>query len=85
MIRGRSSLFFPGDAGSSFFSQLFQRQETVGQHHQAGVVVEAAPGAALEMIQAQFLLHLLVALLHRPAALPQPDRPEPAGVAAAGC
>src|SRR4051812_25651482 len=32
------------------------------------------------MIQAQFFLHLLVALLHRPAALPEPDRPDSPGV-----
>src|SRR3954447_7130848 len=31
------------------------------------------------MIQAQFFLHLLVALLHRPAALPEPNCLEPAG------
>src|SRR5947209_18566131 len=58
---------------------LFQHQETVGQHHQAGVVMEPTPRAALEMIQAQFFLHLLVALLHRPAALPEPNRLDSAG------
>src|SRR4051794_16935241 len=41
------------------------------------MVMEPTPGTPLEMIQAQFFLHLLVALLHRPAALPQPHRPEP--------
>src|SRR3954468_3586179 len=58
-------------------SELFQRQEAVCQHHQADVVVEAPPRPSLEMIQAQLLLHLLIALLHRPAGLPQPDRPQP--------
>src|SRR5262245_14558000 len=37
-----------------------------------------APRPALEMIQAQLFLHLLVALLHRPAALPEPHRLESA-------
>lgn len=36
--------------------------------------MEAAPGAALEVVQAQRLLELLAALLNRPAALPQADR-----------
>src|SRR5262245_14444480 len=43
------------------------------------MVVKPTPRPALEMIQAQFLLHLLVALLHRPAALPEPHRLNPAG------
>src|SRR4051794_41822308 len=42
--------------------------------------MEAPPGAALEMVQAQFLLHLLVTLLHRPATLPQPHGPQPRGL-----
>src|SRR3954471_19070076 len=41
-------------------------------------MVEPAPGAALVVVQPEFLLHLLVPLLHRPAALPQPDRLDPA-------
>src|SRR5207248_7999041 len=41
------------------------------------VVMKSAPRPALEMIQAQLTLHLFVALLHRPAALPEPDRFEP--------
>ena len=39
--------------------------------------MEAPPGAALEVVQAQLLLHLLITLLHRPAALPQADGPQP--------
>src|SRR3954467_3945183 len=58
-------------------AQLLQHEEPIGQHHQAGVVMEPAPRPALEMIQAQLFLHLLVTLLHRPAALPEPDRLEP--------
>ena len=44
----------------------FQQQEPVGQHHHGRVVVEPAPAPALEVVQAQLLLHLLVPLLHRP-------------------
>src|SRR4051794_5976911 len=57
-------------------SQLFRCQEAIGHHHRADVMVEPPPGAALEMSQAQLLLHLLIALLHGPAGLPQPDRPQ---------
>src|SRR3954465_4278284 len=39
--------------------------------------MEPSPRPALEVIQAQFFLHLLVALLHRPATLPEPDRLHP--------
>src|SRR4051794_29481550 len=39
--------------------------------------MEPAPRPALEMIQPQLLLHLLIALLHRPAALPEPHRTQP--------
>src|SRR5258708_39868937 len=58
-------------------THLFQDQEPIGQHHQASVVMELTPRPALEMIQARFFLHLLVALLHRPATLPEPDRLDP--------
>src|SRR6516165_2872906 len=51
-------------------TQPLQHQKTVGQRHQAGVMVETTPGAALEMIQPQLFIHLLVALLHTPATLP---------------
>src|SRR5262249_23706930 len=57
-----------------FCPEPLQQQETVCQHHHAAVMVEAAPAAALEVVQAQLLLHLLVALLHRPAALPEANR-----------
>src|ERR1700682_4950859 len=60
-------------------AQLFQGQETIGQHHQAGVVMKSAPRAALEVCQTQLLLHLLVALLHRPAGLSEPNRFDTAG------
>src|ERR1700722_18471257 len=69
----RLTPFFPRRGRLLLLSRSFQFQETERQHHQASMVVEAAPRAALEMIQAQFLLHLLVALLHRPPTLPQPD------------
>ena len=56
-----------------------QQQKAVGQKGQAHVVVEAAPAPPLEVVQPQLLFELLVALLHRPAALPQPHRPNATG------
>src|SRR4051812_22923869 len=41
-------------------------------------MVEAPPRAALMVVRPEFLLHLLVALFHRPAAPPQPDRTQAA-------
>ena len=38
--------------------------------------MEAPPRSPLEMIQAELAFHLLIALLHRPAALPEPDSPQ---------
>src|SRR5206468_4216837 len=43
--------------------------------------MEPAPRTPLVVVQPEFFLHLLVTLLHRPSALPQPDRPDPAGAA----
>ncbi len=51
-----------------------------GEQHQGGVVVEAAPGATFEVVEAQFLLHLLVALFDLPTLMPQAHRPEARGV-----
>src|SRR5262249_32031400 len=74
---GRLTTFFPRQCRDLLLAELLQHQESIGEHHQAGVVMIPAPRPALEMIQAQLFLHLLVALLHRPAALPEPDRLEP--------
>jgi len=71
--------FLPRRCRGLLFSSLFQGQETIGQHHQAGVVVKPAPRATLKMFEAQFFLHLLVALLHRAAAFPEPQRLDPTG------
>ena len=49
-------LFFAAVRGQG--AALFQSQEAAGKHHEGGVVVEAAPGAPLEVIQAEFLLAL---------------------------
>src|SRR5215475_16229185 len=48
-------------------------QERVGGDAQAGVVVEPAPAAPFEVIQAQFVLELLVGALHSPAERGQAD------------
>jgi hypothetical protein len=39
----------------------------------AGVVVEAPTRATLVMVQAEFLRHLLITLVRRPATPPRPD------------
>ena len=44
-------------------------QEGQGDHTQHGMVVEALPGRALEVVQADFLLQLSVSQLTCPAAL----------------
>src|SRR5713101_3850617 len=54
-------------------AQSLQGQEAIRQEAHGGVVVEPWPGASLEMVQPQLFLELLVALLHVPAALPQPN------------
>ena len=38
-------------------------QEGIGHHRHQGVPVEAGPGPALEMVQAEFFLELLMSLL----------------------
>src|SRR4051794_19472638 len=52
----------------------FEGEEAVGQERHGGVVVEAGPAPALEMIEAQLDLELLVAALDLPAFLPEADR-----------
>src|SRR5258708_33965836 len=69
--------FAPRRCRGLLLTHLFQDQKPIGQHHQAGVVMEPTPRPALEMIQAQFFLHLLVALLPRPPTLPEPTRLDP--------
>src|SRR6516225_185154 len=49
-------------------------QEPIGEEAHGGVVVEARPRAALEVVQAQFLFELLIALLDVPTTLPQLHR-----------
>src|SRR3712207_3859819 len=44
-------------------------QEGEGDQHHQGVVVQAGPGPPLEVVEAEFLLHLLVRLLADPARL----------------
>jgi hypothetical protein len=44
-------------------------QEGEGDLAEKGVVVQAAPASALEVVEAEFALHLLVHLLADPAGL----------------
>src|SRR5206468_224076 len=66
----RLATFLPRQRRDLLLAESLQHQEPIGEHHQAGVVMKPAPRPALEMIQPQLFLHLLVALLHRPPALP---------------
>src|SRR4051812_23528677 len=60
-----------GRASAPFFPEPQVLQEGEGEPTQQGVVVQAAPTAALEMVQPQLLLELLVRLLAHPARLDQ--------------
>ena len=44
-------------------------EEREGDHDQDGVMVQTVPTAPLEVIESEFLLHLLVSLLADPARL----------------
>jgi hypothetical protein len=61
----------PGRALGPFSPEPQLLQEGEGEPAQERVVVQAAPGAALEVVQAQLLLQLLVHLLADPAGLDQ--------------
>ena len=71
---------------ADFFRQLglgtalFACQKAEGEHDQGDIVVEAAPGAALEVVEPEFFLHLLVALLDLPTFVPKPHYLDPGGV-----
>jgi len=45
-------------------------EKAQSDHCQDGVVAQSCPVPALQMIEAQFLLHLLVALLDIPSTVP---------------
>jgi hypothetical protein len=63
-------------AGLGHFFPLRQVGETEvleegeGDHDQNRVMVQAVPTASLEVIETEFLLHLLVPLFHRPSQEP---------------
>ena len=58
----------------AFGAALFEREEAEGEQHEGGVVVEATPASAPEVIQAESFLHLQVALLDLPTFAPEPHR-----------
>ena len=73
-IAGRLGL--GGGPGSDGVGALFSPEPEVleegeGELAQERVVVQAAPAPALEVVQAQLILHLLVHLLADPAGLDQ--------------
>jgi hypothetical protein len=81
-IRARMARRMAGSVGcgggpvSVIFSPLRQVGETEvleegeGDHDQNRVMVQAVPTASLEVIETEFLLHLLVPLFHRPSQEP---------------
>ena len=78
MMRRRMAgrLGWGGGPGSDGVLTLFppepqMLEEGHGELAQEGVVVQAAPAPALEVVQAQLVLHLLVHLLANPARLDQ--------------
>src|SRR3954453_16484699 len=64
----------PGSGGGAMFfpPEPQVRKEGEGEPAQERVVVQPAPGAALEVVEAQLLLELLVRLLAHPARLDGP-------------
>ena len=44
-------------------------EEGVGDHRHKGMTVKALPGSPLEVVEAEFLLHLLMRLLANPSCL----------------
>src|SRR5437870_13476798 len=54
-------------------AQSLQGKKAIRQKAHGGVVVKTGPGASLEVVQAQFLFELLIAVIHVQAALPQLD------------
>src|SRR5919199_1060523 len=74
-----------GGPGSGGLPALFSPepqvlQEGEGEQAQERVVVQAAPGAALEVVQPRLVLELLVQLLARPPRLDQRREPLERGV-----
>jgi hypothetical protein len=61
----------PGRASTPFFPEPQVLQEGERELAQERVVVQAAPGATLEVVEPEFLLQLLVHLLAGPAGLDQ--------------
>ena len=55
------------------FAESLLLQKGEGDHREQRVVTEAAPRAALEVVEAEFFLQLLVGLLARPAGLDSRD------------
>src|SRR5919107_1310621 len=66
--------FEPGPPPGRGKAAALGHQEAVGGDAQGGVVVEAAPAAALEVAQAELLLELLEVALDPPAQLGMGDQ-----------
>ena len=55
-------------------SAAFGDQEAIGGNAECGMMMEAAPGTALEVVKPQFLLEFLEVALDSPAQLGGPDQ-----------
>jgi hypothetical protein len=65
---GRPALFF-SPIRSIGLGEAQVLEVGAGHARHQRVAVQSGPGAALEVVEAEFLLHLLVSLLARPARL----------------
>src|SRR5260370_18391168 len=60
--------------------QALQREETIRQHDQCQVPMQAVPASSLEVIQATFLLRIFIKLLDDPTRVSQGDQSLQRGV-----
>jgi len=71
-LRVSSTIGSPSRTQKFFVEQGLRHEKAGGYHGQGDVVVPAAPTAALIVVKAQFVFHLLVVLLDPPPDLGQP-------------
>ena len=66
---GRRAEAFAAEAASGGKNAAFGDQEAVGRNAECGMMMEAAPGTALEVVESQLLLEFLEVALNAPAQL----------------
>ena len=70
---GRRAEAWAAEVASGGKNAAFGDQEAVGRNAECGMMMEAAPGTALEVVESQLLLEFLEVALDAPAQLGQPD------------